>query len=528
MWERLPAEKKNRYRKYILAFVSLSELQAQKANEGESIAPVISSKFHEKTFCHVFGATTEDQANTSFDASLRITDKDGEHRYIIGLKTFGINSGFQKIAQFKSSLKELDSLFRDIVTSAKGKDVDTINKINHERYMQIALFISEIRNARIRSSIENLRGFRILYGKEEVESVYHVLMPSGKKEKEPFIAVGETDYELVDIENIEVIGCTGEYNPQNFDFFDGKHRYRFTKADSQLLMDFRNKEIVKETWNAVFDSNPYSLLDEIASRLGLGDSEEEAEKTPVAKITESYSWTIFSKDGEVERYSGFNNFFGVSSKQGLEQRENKINTIIKKWQSVIPEDRFDKFMSAFQPYFLSTAKTAEERLQREEQREYIMSLTAGLNPAFIDTIEKCLYRPVNEIYIPIRSASSFHKEHPDFFAKNAAMLKSDGKKLALPPEQRRFTLVFEPSGDKLDAFITQDFGKGIESWEKQTYLGEWILRKVFQLKEREPLTTKKLNELEINAFRLYRTNMDDFVHIEFFGMDEDYPPNDLV
>lgn len=82
------------------------------------------------------------------------------------------------------------------------------------------------------------------------------------------------------------------------------------------------------------------------------------------------------------------------------------------------------------------------------------------------------------------------------------MMKSNGKKLALPPKQRRFTLIFEPSGDKLDAFITQDFGKGIESWEKQAYLGEWILRKVFQLKEREPLTAKKLKDLEINAYRL--------------------------
>lgn len=80
----------------------------------------------------------------------------------------------------------------------------------------------------------------------------------------------------------------------------------------------------------------------------------------------------------------------------------------------------------------------------------------------------------------------------------------------------------------MDAFITQDFGKGIESWEKQAYMGEWILRKVFQLKEREPLTAKKLNELEINAFRLYRTDKDDFVHLEFFGMDEDLPPDDLV
>ena len=88
--------------------------------------------------------------------------------------------------------------------------------------------------------------------------------------------------------------------------------------------------------------------------------------------------------------------------------------------------------------------------------------------------------------------------------------------------------MFEPSGDTMDAFITQQNGKGIESWEKQSYLGEWILRKVFQLKEREPLTARRLEELEINAFRLYRTNADDFVHIEFIYIDPNNPPSDLV
>lgn len=529
MWERLPLGGKSRYKKYILSFASISGLQAQKADEDDSIAPVISSKFHEKTFCHVFGATQEDQANTSFDASLRLLDGDGEHRYIIGLKTFGISSGFQKIAQFKSSLKELDGLFADIVKLSKGKDAATINSVNHDRYMEIALFISEIRNSRIRSSIENLRGFRICPGKDDVESVYHVLMPSGRKESRAFIAVGETDYVPIDTDNITIIGCTGESNPQNFDFTDGRHRYRFTKADSQLLMDFRNREIVRETWDAVFIADPYAILDEIAIQIGIDDYRAEEEETSVSPtITESHSWMIATKDGDVERYSGFNNFYGVSTKQGLDQRRMTIARLMTEWRGRIPTERFNAVMDEFTPYFLSTASDAKERLEREKKRERIVCLLSGLNPLFRTAVMKCLYRPVNEIYIPIRNAASFHKAHPDFFAKGAAMFKADGKKLALPPEQRSFTLMFEPSGDTIEAFITQDFGKGIESCEKQSYLGEWILRKVFQLKEREPLTARRLEELEINAFRLYRTNADDFVHMEFIYIDRNNPPSDFV
>ena len=61
--------------------------------------------------------------------------------------------------------------------------------------------------------------------------------------------------------------------------------------------------------------------------------------------------------------------------------------------------------------------------------------------------------------------------------------------------------MFEPSGDSLPVYITQDHGKAIESAEKQSYLGEWILRGVFQLDEYEPLTAQKLKELNINGLK---------------------------
>lgn len=92
----------------------------------------------------------------------------------------------------------------------------------------------------------------------------------------------------------------------------------------------------------------------------------------------------------------------------------------------------------------------------------------------------------------------------------------------------QFNLVFEPSGDSLPAYITQDEGKAIESVEKQSYLGEWILREVFQLGEYEPLTTERLEELNINGIRLtkYRGSKD--IHLEFIWIDEENPPKGYI
>ena len=52
------------------------------------------------------------------------------------------------------------------------------------------------------------------------------------------------------------------------------------------------------------------------------------------------------------------------------------------------------------------------------------------------------------------------------------------------------------------AYINQEAGKAIQSTDKQEILGNWILRGVFQLKEREVLTSQRLNELEINGIRI--------------------------
>ena len=89
-------------------------------------------------------------------------------------------------------------------------------------------------------------------------------------------------------------------------------------------------------------------------------------------------------------------------------------------------------------------------------------------------------------------------------------------------------MVFDPSGTKIKAFITQDFGKAIQSYEKQSELGRWILREIFRLKEYEPLTQKRLNEIGINGIRLYKLNNDESVYFQFIYIDESNLPKDYI
>ena len=103
MWNDLPENQKNEYKRLILSFASLTGMFAQKAvDEDSDAAPIINSKYQETAFQRSFGAVAEDIGNTSYDASLQCK---GE-KYLVGIKTFGISSGDQKVAQFKAKHAE--------------------------------------------------------------------------------------------------------------------------------------------------------------------------------------------------------------------------------------------------------------------------------------------------------------------------------------------------------------------------------------------------------------------------------------
>lgn len=530
MWKNLPETARDEYKKMILAFASLTEMFAQKADNEEAdtvLSPIINSKYQETVFQRAFHASAEDIGNTSYDAGIKLVNDDGtEVKYLIGIKTFGIASGAQKVAQFKAYHNEWSKLINQlrenaIDDSGKIKTKEQIDEVNKPLYLDLAKRISYLRNMRIASSESNIQGFSVSLDKDDIQSVYHVLMPS-KKGDEPMIYVGETSYDKINENNIEILGCTSSKNPTNFNFTDGNHVYRFTSADSQLLMDFKNNEIVKESWEVKYVDDAYSLFSNLSNQIYGSVSEKN-------KIVESYSWMITNKKDMVELFSGFNSFYGVGSKLALKEREKAVGKIKKRFAQLIFDNNLVETINDISAYLKNDANSSEKKMQKVNLRKEIMKTVEIIkDPEFINAVEKLLYRPYNEMYIPIPNSKVFHEAHPDFFGEKIGTFKQDGKKLALTAQEREFNLIFEPSGEKIRSYIAQDSGKAIESTEKQTYLGEWILRGVFQLEEREPLTEEKLKEVGINGLRLYKVKDSNDIHLQFIWIDKDNLPEDYI
>lgn len=531
MWENLSEEEKNEYKRMILAFASLTEMFAQKADDENSndpeilISPIINSKYQETVFQRVFHASAEDIGNTSYDASINHKNTDGsETKYLIGIKTFGKTSGVQKIAQFKANHDEWSELINKINTNSyynKNNRLTQkeINQKNKDLYKELACNIALLRNMRLESSKANLHGFKLSKEKDVIQAVYHVLMPSkkAKKSETPYIYVGETAYDKIDIQNIQILGCTSSNNPSNFDFTDGKHKYRFTSADSQLLMFFNNDKIVKDKWVVQYAEDAYQIFSNIADNL-FGKKED--------KILESYSWSI-----EINNYSGFNAFYGVGSKLSRDKRQATIGKIINKYSNKLKSQEIETLSNNLEDYFLDDPKDKKGRDLKAEKRLLLIKYVKSLdNKDLLNEILRMVFRPINELYIPIPDSANFHNQHPDFFAPDAGkLIKQNSKwKLVKSKEERKFNLIFEPSGNSLKAFIAEDNGKAIESYGKQTELGKWILRKVFQLEEYEPLTEKRLLEVGINGIRLVKYQGKNDIHLFFIWINKDNPPKDYI
>ena len=522
MWELLNDRDKENYRLLMTNFASLSEAFSQKAGDEEAVAPIVNSKFQETAFQKAFNAVAEDIANTSFDASI---DLPNGQKYLIGIKSFGIASGDQKAAQFKAISRKdnwdyfINKAIANLKYLPQDKNSIEVDQNNYkEHYLSLAKKIAEVRNDRIASSKALAKGFD---GEtENIEMIYHVLMPT-KKGTPSKIYVGETDYTAIDIENIQILDAMSK--PQNFKFTDGKHVYKYTSADSQLWMSFNNREIVVDSWDVEYVDNAFKFF----QNLHMYAFEEEVDVQP----TESVSWMIPNEYGKIEENSGYNAFDGgpkMSKKDNY--RERRIEKIIRNYKNIIPPTDLTFIRQALEFILLSEHKTKAEKKKMKKKRSELKDLVLRINNEDLEKeIFSIVYRPVREMYIPIPNSKAFHQENPNFFGKSVGTFKGNSNKLALPREERVFTLEFLPSGNQIEAYINQDNGKSIQSINNQGILGEWILREVFQLDEYEPLTEKRLNELGINAIRLskYEKNPK-IIYFEFIWIDESKPPKDAI
>ena len=531
MWLKLPSNQKEKYKLLITNFASLSKVFSQKSVESDdkNITPIVNSKFQETAFQRAFNALSEDISNTSFDASIKL---DNGKKYLVGIKSFGYKTGYQKVAQFKSDSASDD--WTDILSQIKKNNKDLTereaNRLNEALYKQLAIKVATLRNNRIASSRAQIKGFN--GSDEDVKSFYHVLMPLKNSDK-PQIKVGETSYLSIDSNKIEIINKNKKY-PQNFDFTDGQHNYRYTSSDSQLLMDFKNKEIVLETWDINYHEDPFFFFENLHQFNFLGDKSTtfitNSEAQSDEKIIDSVSWMIANKNGQLETSSGFNAFDG-STKLPLDIRKEKITKIKEKFSSLILNTDLNYIISALEEILLrswtqSAKDINEKKLLRTKLIVYISRLN---NQSLINDIEKLVFRSATEMYIPIPESKDFHENRPNFFGENIGTFVPNSSALALPKEQRKFNLEFIPSGNVIEAYINQDSGKAIQSINNQDILGKWILWEVFQLKKRELLTVEKLNDIGINGIRLIKfKDKSRGVGLEFIWIDEENPPEDTI
>lgn len=520
MWEKLRPKDREKYKTLITNFASLSEAFSQKSeadsdDKKDIVSPIVNSKFQETVFQKSFNAVGEDIANTSFDASVLVDDN---HKYLVGIKSFGFNSGDQKIAQFKKNSQEWSNKLALIKSnSERATTKDEADEYNKENYYWLAREIAILRNQRIASSKAQIKGFNS--DDVNVESVYHVLMPTKKGDK-PQIFVGETSYLPIDLDSLRVLGATNLKNPTNFRFTDGQHTYKYTSADSQLYMTFNNEEIVVDTWDVAYIEDPFYVFENLHLLSNYSDLND---------IDQTVSWMIANKDNEVEASSGFNGFNGGSKLSRKNRyREKRIEQLLQNYEELLHTDELaiiEKYlMQLLIPKYRSNEET---HYMRELRQEFMDKLLLFADSELIKDIEKLIYRDSKEVYIPIPDSKNFHTTFPDFFGNQIGTFKEGGKTLALEKEQRKFILKFLASGDEIEAYINQDNGKAIQSTKKQGILGEWLLKGVFQLQDREVLSYERLEELHINAIRLTKfTNGK--IGIEFIWIDSSNPPQDAI
>lgn len=607
LWYEIDLSRRDEYKKMITQFASLTELFAQKKDRAsEDVGskkklqkPFISSKFQETVFKYAFDASIEDIGNTSYDASLdpevvrkpkgknaeECSEKGGSNkRYLFGIKTFLVNDqspdSFQKIAQFKAVAESLESangekswgdIIEDIRKNAKKcKTKKEINEINKGCYEALAKKIAKARNGRIEAS-KALIAKRLQddVQKTEFEAVYHFLMPSAQvngNEEKKVIYLGEIPYKKIG-EKIKIKGITDVKHPTNFIFEDEfNNEYKYTSADSQLYMKFKHEPVKDETWPVDFVENPYECFKSFFEKIAQ-EEEDKSELETAVQDGRSFSFLI-----QLEKYSGFNNFYGLSSKLSCSARNQTLDKI-RKWGEKEKDSDVCSIAKGI-GNFMNMKINISTRLRSnicdqignlaigEKNEENLKNLANTLNAYFgtddkenlIDRkrilardelttkinalLEKnpvrykevsdwafsLLWRTAYEMYI--RLPISFNRMHPDFFKKGLFKIEENGK-LNFVGKREKFKMSFGPlKDDEIEMHLTQSSGKGLQSSGSQTRLGEWILRDVFQLKKWEPLTEQKLRESRINGFRLKKDETG-LIHFEFIWIDVGNPPIDF-
>ena len=493
LWDMLDKKKKERYKKLISKFAGLTKAFAQKNENNNSLPiPFLNSKFQEKLFINIFDANLEDTNNTPFDVSLLINGK----VYLIGIKTFDRSAKSQKIQQFKRLDQKCDEsnlkAFVEMVAASRNKSIEDNTKEIIEKLRNPDEFSKHVTNKPHRS-------------------IYHLLTRYLDENNIPKIQIREFPYDKIDDKKISNV--KPNYNKDNhlasISFEDGKHKYRYTMGDNQLLMCFDenpNDPVENLSVSYLEENEIYDFLTKIGGEIN--------------DVDESHSWKI-----NIERYSGLNSFFGTAPKNRAQseqkcidmlvaQKNNcKIIDLVKEYFAPPPANLNEKEKDVLRAKKVNIRFSIEKEMKSEKY-----------NKDVVDRIKEKIYRPQNEMYISIPNYKIFHKKFPNFFGEGLAKKRNKS--------DRVFDMILEPYGWELKMLLTQSsgkddvLGKAIQSYKSQAVLGKWVLESVFKLPPYRPLTEEAMKIKKINGIRLYKKRNNSKVYFKFIWIDDENRPED--
>jgi NgoFVII restriction endonuclease len=207
--------------------------------------------------------------------------------------------------------------------------------------------------------------------------------------------------------------------------------------------------------------------------------EESLDKIDIANIR-----LIKKSDSSIIFDDGNHEYSFLLSKSTLTKRF-LTQSIIDEFEVEILENPLDELLKLFQEIQASSITKAKIKstvylpLYGKDKKVFEKS---GLNQWNAEGRK----RNFSEVYIPI--PIKIHQLLPNFF----------------PDRDTPFNLKL-PSGENMKSKVCQDNNKALMSYSNKE-LGEWILRKVLQLKEGELLTYSKLQTIGIDSVRIDKIN----------------------
>lgn len=497
IWQKYDNDSRTQYVQSVKALGALSASFRQKATSAGDRTVYISSKYQEAAFAKYFNGVVVDKGNGPYD--VMVPSSIAGKQDLVGIKTFLYSSNsMQKVMQFKrTAVKEEWSVW-----------------IKNGEYQKLIERISVLRNQKLKFEQNLLAGYNTSPEDAFGNIFYHYLSPDDSGT----VHVGESDYSLMDEQNLSYTSPDGSKKITSIVFTDGKKEYKYTPADSTLHMRFMHRKSVHDGGEIV-DQFAVAQLEDPHESLVRMLNEDLAQSTPLTlQAIEQEEIQTASSMKPVEAGTDqrlFDTTPIVSAKVettglavGEKSNRKKDHEQLHSKETASHDSEFEVNSGEIFVFPMFRLSKHKETPAGELDGESGLNLRCG-GPKNIGSTTP---RPVHEVEIKIPESRKFHEMFPEFFGVNdsgiaISKLFQEGKSwksIFESKDDRSFELVLTQSDTSMEALIYGQSNKQIMSRYHQNILGEWIVSRMFQLSPYEPLDRKKLDEFGIDCIRLTR------------------------